>query len=78
MFALDYTNSIILIQTNRLLQHYKNEANGGIILLKLNQKFHDYLWDPTLLPLLSIIRGLTRLGPLDRISSAEAFQMISS
>ncbi|KAH8782036.1 kinase-like domain-containing protein [Hyaloscypha sp. PMI_1271] len=45
---------------------------------KLDQRFHDNIRDPALQPLLPVIRGLTRFRPSDRISAAEALDMLPS
>ncbi|KAH6689921.1 kinase-like domain-containing protein [Leptodontidium sp. MPI-SDFR-AT-0119] len=53
-------------------------TNGKLTESKLEQKFHDRIHEPTLQPLLPVIRGLTRFRPSDRISAAEALEMIGS
>ncbi|KAL5316744.1 hypothetical protein ACEPPN_015795 [Leptodophora sp. 'Broadleaf-Isolate-01'] len=45
--------------------------------LRLNQQFHDDIRDPALERLLPVIRGLARFKPSDRISAAEALDMIT-
>ncbi|PVH68316.1 kinase-like protein [Cadophora sp. DSE1049] len=44
---------------------------------KLDKKFHENIRDPALQRLLPVIRGLVRFRPSDRISAAEALDMVA-
>ena len=45
---------------------------------KLDEKFEKYVTDASLKPLLSIIRGLMRFRPEDRISAEEALRLLDN
>lgn len=43
---------------------------------KLEQRFDELVHEPSLRPLLHVIRGLVRFLPADRISAAEALELL--
>ena len=53
-------------------------VNDQLSRSKLEQKFEDRIHEETLKPLLSVIQGLMRFMPSDRISTSHAVGMISS